>query len=68
MLEGLILTATSIAEVLYEKMQNQGGRDAWWTGYAEHCRSVFEAMRDNDCEETQFGVFCWKTAVAIPQA
>ncbi len=25
-------------------------------------------MRDNDSEETQFGVFCWKTAVAIPQA
>jgi len=66
--EVLILTATYIGEVLDEEMQDQSGTDAWWTGYAEHCRSLLEAMSDNNSEETQFGVFCWKTALAILEA
>lgn len=62
--EVLILTATYIGEVLDEEMQDQSGTDAWGTGYAEHCRSVVEAMSDNDGEGNQFGVVCCETAAA----
>jgi hypothetical protein len=64
----LILTATYIGEVLDQEMQDQSGTETWWTGYAEYCLGAVAAMGDDDSDETQFGVFCWQTAVAILDA
>jgi hypothetical protein len=64
----LILTATYIGEVLDQEMHDQSGKETWWTGYTEYCHGVVAAMGDDDSDETQFGVFCWQTAVAILDA
>jgi hypothetical protein len=68
MQEVLILTATYLGEVLDQEMQDQSGTEMWWTGYVEYCWGIVAAMADDDSEETQFGVFCWETALAILDA